>query len=408
MSMNNSPLEFLARQFDNVVKYDASGNPSIFVRFPKMKSSELDASLPNHTHPAFIINGVEQSEILLGKYKACELAADGTLYSLPNMPPRVSLGADPFLTRLRAFGGGVSGKTVADSGFLLLLAAKHGWVPKGNNDWGCDYRDGTAFSLGATVAADAIRTFRGWSYKCLIAHTTSAELLPVNTPTHWERIAHIGGTPASPAQYVADSRYQGYNTLTGSGPTSWFLDGKVSSLADIVGNCSEQDYGYRIVGGEIQILPDNNAAHPDADLGASSAAWKAILPNLSDDGCTLVAPGTAGTLKWTWQNSKITLDTIAPTLEDVSRNTAFKDLAVNAANVPFVPHILKELGLFPLPGSTTQGQVYVNLVAGERFPRRGGSYRSTSYAGLGCVYSHNPRAYSGVPYGARPRSLETL
>ena len=71
MSVTNSPLEFLARQYDNVVKYDANGNPSIFVRFPKMKSSDLDNSLPDHTHPAFIINGEEQDEILLGKYAAC-------------------------------------------------------------------------------------------------------------------------------------------------------------------------------------------------------------------------------------------------------------------------------------------------------------------------------------------------
>ena len=72
--MNNSPLEFLARQYDNVVKYDAQGNPSIFVKLPKMKSKELDSSLPDHTHPAFIVNGVEQDYILLGKYKA---ASDG-------------------------------------------------------------------------------------------------------------------------------------------------------------------------------------------------------------------------------------------------------------------------------------------------------------------------------------------
>ena len=89
--MNNSPLEFLARQFGNVVKYDENGNPSIFVKFPKMKSSDLDASLPDHTHPAFIINGVEQDYILIGKYKATSLTGSGsdgkTLYSLPNMPP---------------------------------------------------------------------------------------------------------------------------------------------------------------------------------------------------------------------------------------------------------------------------------------------------------------------------------
>ena len=88
--MTNSPLEFLARMYDNVVKYDAQGNPSIFVRFPKMKSSDLDASLPDHTHPAFIINGQEQDYILLGKFKAASLTGSGsdggTLYSLPNMP----------------------------------------------------------------------------------------------------------------------------------------------------------------------------------------------------------------------------------------------------------------------------------------------------------------------------------
>ena len=58
--MNNSPLEFLAQKYGNVVKYDADGNPSVFVKFPKMKSSELNPALPDHTHPAFIINGVEQ------------------------------------------------------------------------------------------------------------------------------------------------------------------------------------------------------------------------------------------------------------------------------------------------------------------------------------------------------------
>ena len=38
--MKNSPLELLARQYGNIVQYDADGNPSIFCRFPKMKSSE--------------------------------------------------------------------------------------------------------------------------------------------------------------------------------------------------------------------------------------------------------------------------------------------------------------------------------------------------------------------------------
>lgn len=94
--MNNSPLEFLAKKYGNVVKYDSDGNVAgIFVKFPKMKSSDLVAGLPKHTHPAFIINGVEQNYILLGKYKGGDNGvANGAILSLPNIMPVRSLGAD--------------------------------------------------------------------------------------------------------------------------------------------------------------------------------------------------------------------------------------------------------------------------------------------------------------------------
>ena len=79
--MTNSPLELLARQYGNVVQYDVDGNPSIFCKFPKMKSSDLDASLPDHTHPAFVINSKEEDNILIGKYMSSELESGGTQYS---------------------------------------------------------------------------------------------------------------------------------------------------------------------------------------------------------------------------------------------------------------------------------------------------------------------------------------
>ena len=48
--MTNSPLEFLAKKYGNVVKYDKEGNVAgIFVRFDKRKSSDLVAELPEHT-----------------------------------------------------------------------------------------------------------------------------------------------------------------------------------------------------------------------------------------------------------------------------------------------------------------------------------------------------------------------
>lgn len=406
--MNNSPLEFLARQFGNVVKYDADGNPSIFVKFPKMKSSDLDASLPDHTHPAFIINGVEQDYILIGKYKATSLTGSGsdgkTLYSLPNMPPAHSRTADAFLTQLRAFGGGVSGTTVADRGFLLLLAQKMGWNPGGNSDYGHCYKDATRYELAKNVNVGDKRGFRGWLYECIKAHTTSVELYPDIAPLYWKKIKQIGGTEA-----YADMHDSGQNnlilTLNGSGPLDWYLDGTPASVCDIVGNQFEQDYGYRIVGNELQIMENNNAASPDADLSASSAAWKAILPNKSDDGYTLVAPGTAGTLHWTWANSKITLDTVAPEYDGQYRGTDFKSLGVNSANLPYIPHIVRELGLFPTSGSTMRGYYYMQFINEERFPRRGGDYGDGGVIGLGYEFCNYPRSSAYRNYGARPRSL---
>lgn len=407
--MNNSPLEFLARQYGNVVKYDADGNPSIFVKFTKMKSRDLDSSLPDHTHPAFIINGVEQDYILLGKYTASALTGSGsdgsTLYSLPNMPPAHSRSADAFLTQCRQFGGGVSGMTVADRGFILLLAQKNGWNPGGNSDWGHCYKDATRFEYGKAVTAGTQRGFNGWLYECIKAHTTSAELAPDISPLYWQRIKQVGGTDAYPTMRDPAYPQSTVLTLTGSGPMDWYLDGTPGSLCDVVGNQFEQDYGYRIVAGELQILADNNAADPEADLSATSAAWKAILPNTSNDGYTLVAPGTTGTLHWTWANSKITLDTVAPTFDNEYRGTNFKDLAYNSTNLPHIPHIIRELGLFPTTGSTMKGYYYMQFAEEERFPRRGGYYADGGGVGLGCENCGNPRSGAHWPYGVRPRSL---
>jgi hypothetical protein len=153
-------------------------------------------------------------------------------------------------------------------------------------------------------------------------------------------------------------------------------------------------------------LENNNAADPNADLSASSAAWKAILPNASDDGYTLVAPGTEGTLHWNWTGSAIQLDTQCDDLTVGMKGQSFKSLTAHSTRLPYVPSIVKELGLFPTGSADqTEGYYYVNFVAGERFPRRGGSYYYTSNAGLGYVHASNERGDALTLYGCRPRSL---
>ena len=132
--------------------------------------------------------------------------------------------------------------------------------------------------------------------------------------------------------------------------------------------------------------------------------WKAIKPSLTDETYTLVAPGTAGTLHWNWLNGKVTLDT--ESIEDAeSRGTPFVSLARNTSHVPYVPTIMRELGLFPCEGdNVTQGYLYVCL-SGERLGRRGGNYNNTSNAGLGYLNGNNVRSNANANYGCRPRSL---
>lgn len=405
--MNNSPLEFLAKKYGNVVKYDNDGNVAgIFVKFPKMKSSDLVSGLPEHTHPAFIINGIEKDYILLGKYKAGENGvSNGALLSLPNIMPARSLGADQCLTRMKKAGTGITGMTCADYGFIKLLAQKEGWVPKGNSYWGQSHKDGTAWETGKALTVGTVRAYNGYLYTCLIAHTTSAELKPDIAPTYWQKGKLIGGISQDNA---VDAAHQtGYRTLNGTGPLDWFLGSDPANLCDIVGSSLEQQYGYRIYDCELQILENNNAADPDADISASSAAWKAILPNASDDGYTLVAPGTAGTLHWNWTGSAIQLDTQCDDLTIGPKGQSFKTLTAHATRLPYVPSIVKELGLFPTDANdNTEGYYYVNFVAGERFPRRGGFFVNASSAGLGYVGAGYERGIASTSFGCRPRSLD--
>ena len=405
--MNNSPLEFLAKKYGNVVKYDSDGNVAgIFVKFPKMWSSDLIAGLPKHTHPAFIINGVEQDYILLGKYKGGDNGvANGAILSLPNIMPARSLGADQCLSRMKLAGTGITGMTVADYGFIKLLAQKNGWVPKGNTFWGQSHKDGTAWKIGEVLTAGAERAYEGYIYRGRIPHTTAIKFKPDVYPTLWEREDKlIGGI--SQDNSIDTAHQTGYRTLNGTGPLDWYLGKDPSNLADIIGSSLEQQYGLRYVNCEMQILENNNAADPDADLSASSAAWQAILPNQSDDGYTLVEPGTAGTLHWTWQNSKLTLDTVEPKFDNQYRGTNFKNLAYNATNLPYIPSIVKELGLFPTGSNdNTEGGYYQHMTRDERFPRRSGGYLNTSFAGLGYVDSHSPRDSAVASFGCRPRSL---
>lgn len=406
--MKDSPLEMIAHQYDNVVQYDANGNPSIFVKFPKMKSSELDASLPSRVHPAFTIGGEEQDYILLGKFKSAELREDGTLYSLANLPPKVNLNYDEHLARMRAFGNGASGMTIADHGLLVLLSHKKNREPRGNNNYG-SYGGLAQISEWAaeypSYKSGDVVSFRGWSFRCILAHKPSNELHPFNSPLHWYRLKHIGGVTCNHYTGVDYSPHE-VLTLNGSGPMTWYWGGDPASLCDIVGNCREAVYGIRLVNCEIQILgADNQAARDNTDC-SSGGKWKAIKPGSSSTGYSLVEPGSGGTLHFVKDsNGNAMIDNAEPEFNNNSVYSDFRNTHVNTDHIAYIPSILYELGLVPISSSThVMGKVEFRLTQNEQIAYRAGCSPFTDSTGMGSLY-FTSRTRATYNEGSRARSM---
>jgi len=157
----------------------------------------------------------------------------------------------------------------------------------------------------------------------------------------------------------------------------------------------------RLVDGEIQIIPNNNAAIHNTDLSANSAAWKAIL----QDG-SLVAPGTAGTLKFDYTGNPANGTTafhITTALEhkqaDDAAGYGAKDFGtLTAKSGVTVPDLLKALALFPNTDKTGRGYIYFRN-NGERLLLRGGYYGNAGRAGGADGDFNNPRSYSYADLG---------
>jgi hypothetical protein len=153
----------------------------------------------------------------------------------------------------------------------------------------------------------------------------------------------------------------------------------------------------RLVDGEIQIIPYGNSMKSDCNMGASSTEWKAIMP----DG-TLVAPGTAGTLKYNTANGTVQIATAVATA--ASTNIDIKSLAA-AAGVN-VPQILIAAGLAKESSAAYAGdRLYVDAT-GERLPLRGSGFGYASNSGVAAVDLGNPRSGAGSYISFRSAFIE--
>ena len=231
----------------NVVLLDDIGMPSIYVRIPKGKNSELVSGLSDNVHYAFNVDSVEKTAFYYSKYQ--NIIVNERAYSLGHRDPANSINWDAARKACENKGAGFHLATMAEWAYIALWCRKNGTMPHGNNNYGKD----SAY-----------------------------------THEHGEESSKDSGKTG--------------RCFTGSGPVTWNHNHHGDGICDLNGNVWEWNAGMRLVDGEIQIIPYNNAAMGSkCDMSASSTLWKAIKADGS-----LVEPGTAGTLKWDWgiwQNS---------------------------------------------------------------------------------------------------------
>ena len=431
--MSDALERFYAGLYNNVVLRDTNNRPSVFVKHMKQNSNFFDSTatytvngveypcLPDHTHPAFIVNGVEDPALLIGKYQGTELTPQGTIYSLPNADPVQVYSYNKNLANMRAFGRNVSGMTVADHGLLVLMAHKNHWITYGNSRNGNDYRDGNESSPWRNAANSSFNghynegdtvLYNGYVWECIEEHDTSSETAPNNSPTYWKKLSKPGGTIVPGRNPKA--------VYTGSGPAKWYFGHDLANESDIGANGDTWLYGAIICEGEIWILPNNDAADPNADLTSTSTAWRAIKPCEPTEAngytnYTLVPVNGTDTCRFAYINSKIRLvdkpwSEISGAVTGSEKNTEFKDLVVYSGAESLqaygVPTILYELGLFPLPGTTVDGRMDISFKIGSKASISFG--RNPTQGNIIGLASYRPMALDGTAgdpgFNTRPRA----
>ena len=162
-----------------------------------------------------------------------------------------------------------------------------------------------------------------------------------------------------------------------------------------------------MVNGEIQIIPYGNSMKADCNMSATRTEWKAIMPN-----GTLVAPGTAGTLKYDGETATgapriNTAVEFKPGTDDGYYWRQFGTLAAKAG--VDIPPMMKALGLAPIPDyEYGNGGFWIRPQAAERLPIRGASWADTTNAGVAALVLDNPRSNSDRDVGFRAAFYEKL
>lgn len=336
----------------NKLIMDDKGLPGVYVERIAQPLNALLTNGDNSIHPAFLYNGIQKDSLFFGKFQAKAHASRA--YSLPGEDPSVWINFDTANNYCKNKGDGHHLMTAAEWAFLALLAKKMGTMPKGNNNYGKDI----------------------------------SESLRVAIPTSKD----------------------GQNTArvaTGTGPVTWSDTGTIDGIFDLNGNVWEWLAGMRLVYGELQVIPYNNAADPTIDLSATSTAWKAIRAAATSYNDIFMVPNgtgtTSGSVKldwtsshWQWQAAALTAQ------EDTGRSAGFAATTSSGLSA-FCKMYLQAMALLPEDSDTGYGDdtVWANNGAAERLPFRGGHWHCGAGAGVFALSFHYPRSYRNAYVGFR-------
>ena len=305
------------------VLYTAKGQACFMNIIEKFDMSTIDPSWSG-THPAFIIGGVEKSQIHVGTYQG--VISDGELISAPYLAPS-ALGIYATLhDTARLNGAGWHAMTGAEWAAIALLALNKGVLPLGNTNYG-QSAENSAYK-GARVDGLAPGT-------------------------------------------VSETAF----TYGGSGPGPWRNDRLYAGVSDIVGNAWEVPYGVRFMYGEIQIL-DNAAVNLST---ADYDNWKAIDRTTG----ALITPTYTGTIAG--GNYVPTTDSVRighnslPSIFPYNNNFAELSTIKGVINTPAL-NTLRQYGLY-VKNATLQVGEFSYGTGGINIPVRGGDYKMTATAG---------------------------
>jgi sulfatase modifying factor 1 len=345
----------------NTVLLDDLGMPSIMVRIPKFYLDDVITGAAHTPHPAFIVNGVEKDEIYISKFQ--NIVMNGRAYSLPFKDPAAYVNFDQVLSYCYAKGNGWHLMSNAEWAALALWCKKNNFMPRGNNYAGADA--GALYEVGKKT------------YDWILTYNWNNRAFKIDGSNYY----HTG------------------RVATGSGPAGWAHDNTNEGIFDLNGNVWEWTSGLRLNDGEIQIMPNNDAAILNKNHAANSPDWKALL----QDG-SLMAPGTANTLKYDATNAdgsgvaKLNTTVVNRGTDATYMYNTYETMGI--AGGVTAPTLAKALGLYPLDASHG-GDGFWARNNGERLPLRGGYWTDGLASGVFALSMDHSRAISASFVGFR-------